>query len=440
MHSNAVIARALAAVFLADTLDVNGLVERGAHLLGKRWRWLHPLVRRVCESFGNRTRPRQRELAGFILGDHGFREAAGKYRLRLVDRLSAPPAMTPVAAARAWEVPAIRTPGELCDWLQISAGELDWFADLRAFEYKRNQGRLRHYHYRTLAKRSGQARLLEAPKPRLKAIQRRILTGIIDHIPAHTAAHGFMRGRSIKTFAVPHIGKQVVLRLDLQNFFPSISAARIRALFRTAGYPERVADLLAGLCTNAAPEDVWNELTVSMPSSQLRGARELHARPHLPQGAPTSPALANLCAYRLDCRLAAMATSAGAVYTRYADDLAFSGDQQFERIAKRFQLHVSAVAIKEGFSVHHRKTRVMRRGVRQHLAGVVVNDHPNVTRADFDRLKATLTNCIRHGAASQNRAGHDDFRAHLLGRVSFVAMINPARGQRLQALFERIEW
>ena len=96
--------------------------------------------------------------------------------------------------------------------------------------------------------------------------------------------------------------------------------------------------------------------------------------------------------------------------------------------------------MEEGFTVHFRKTRVMRQGVRQHLAGIVTNKHPNVIRGDFDRLKATLTNCVGHGPESQNRGAHSQFREHLEGRVSFVEMINPAKGKRLRALFEQIRW
>jgi len=206
------------------------------------------------------------------------------------------------------------------------------------------------------------------------------------------------------------------------------------------GYPESVADLLGGICTNAAPRDVWIKPAFDADVIQLRDARAFYARPHLPQGAPTSPALANLCAYRVDCRLAGLAKSVGAEYTRYADDLAFSGGEAFERCAKRFSTHVAAILKEEGFSVHPRKTRIMRQGVRQHLAGLVANQRVNVPRADFDRLKATLTNCIRLAPESQNREAHSSFRSHLEGRVGFVQMINPAKAKRLRALFDRIEW
>jgi RNA-directed DNA polymerase len=124
--------------------------------------------------------------------------------------------------------------------------------------------------------------------------------------------------------------------MDLQHFFPSFRAARIQTIFRTMGYPEPVADLLGGICTNCTPRHVWNEYGLESDYDCRWQARVLYCRPHLPQGAPSSPALANLCTYRADCRLAGLARSAGAQYTRYADDLAFSGDIGFERGIERF--------------------------------------------------------------------------------------------------------
>ena len=166
--------------------------------------------------------------------------------------------------------------------------------------------------------------------------------------------------------------------------------------------------------------------------------RSLYARSHLPQGAPTSPALANLCAFHLDCRLAGLARCVGAEYTRYADDLAFSGDAVFESRVECFSHLAAAIALDEGFRVHFCKTRIMRQGVRQHLAGIVTNQHPNVIRVDFDRLKAILHNCVKFGLDSQNREAHPAFRAHLEGRVNFVESINPAKGERLRRIFDRI--
>ena len=425
----------LARTFLSGDATIEGIVARASRALGTTGRWLPPLAARYLRSYANQTRPRHRDVVQFLLRDRGFSKAWSKYRdeLGVARWLTEPQSMQPVAAAEAWALPAIESIGALAEWLHLTPGDLDWFADLKDLGSRaKDRPRLRHYHYRILTKASGSVRLIEAPKPRLKELQRQILSQILDRIPVHLAVHGFVKGRSIKTFVAPHVGQRVVLRMDLQDFFPSISGARIQAFFRTAGYPEAVADLLGGICTNATPRDIWD--------GAGRDVRSLYARPHLPQGAPASPALANLCAYRVDCRLSGLAKSAGAVYTRYADDLAFSGGEAFERCVERFSTHVAVILHEEGFTVHHRKTRIMRQGVRQRLVGLVANQRVNVIRADADRLKAILTNCIRHGPETQNREAHPHFRAHLEGRVGFVESINPAKGQRLRALLDQIEW
>jgi RNA-directed DNA polymerase len=128
------------------------------------------------------------------------------------------------------------------------------------------------------------------------------------------------------------------------------------------------------------------------------------------------------------------------VYTRYADDLAFSGDGEFARYVKRYAAQIAAIATEEGWPVQHHKTRIMRQGMRQQLAGVVVNTRVNLARDEYDRLKAILTNCVRHGPASQNRDGRPDFSAYLSGKVAWVRSVNEARGSKLQALLARIAW
>jgi hypothetical protein len=150
--------------------------------------------------------------------------------------------------------------------------------------------------------------------------------------------------------------------------------------------------------------------------------------------------LANLCAYRLDCRLTALARKVGAVYTRYADDLAFSGDRDFERRARPFYFLVCRIALEEGFEINTRKTRFLRSGVRQRIAGVVLNAHPNLQRSKYDRLKAILFNCVGQGPESQNRDDHPNFRAYLTGRIAYLHMLNPQRAQKLRNLFDRIQW
>ena len=318
------------------------------------------------------------------------------------------------AAAQSWHLPALTTPAQLAHWLDLTPSDLDWLADVHGWTTKCNRPKLHHYVYRWQERRRGRFRLIESPKPRLKGIQRKILHEILDRIPAHAAVHGFHRGRSILSYATPHAGKAIVLRFDLRDFFTSVRASRVHALFQTAGYPPDVARLLAGLCTSRVPSDMWENRPQPRTNDARLGER-LRGR-HLPQGAPTSPALGNACAYRLDIRLAGLAQSCEAVYTRYADDLAFSGGETcWERRARRFQVAVAVIVAEEGFEMHFQKSRFMRRGVCQQLSGIVVNEHPNVKRDQYDQLKAILTNCVRHGPDTQNRGGHADFRSHLLG-------------------------
>jgi hypothetical protein len=144
--------------------------------------------------------------------------------------------------------------------------------------------------------------------------------------------------------------------------------------------------------------------------------------------------------FRLDLRLAGLAAAAGAGYTRYADDLVFSGGPDFARQVERFHVQVCAIALEEGFTVHTRKTRIMRQSVAQQVGGLVLNHHPNVARKEYDVLKAIVHNCTKHGPASQNRAQLKDFRAHLEGRVAYLAQFSPQRGERLRMQLEKIGW
>ena len=200
-----------------------------------------------------------------------------------------------------------------------------------------------------------------------------------------------------------------------------------------------MAAALAGLCTAPTPETVLAahpREAVDLAQRFLTNARLRDA--HLPQGAPTSPALSNLAAWRLDRRIAGLAAGFGATMTRYADDLAFSGDAAFGRSLRFFIVRVGAIALEEGFRVNHRKTRVMRQGRRQSLCGVIVNDVANLPRRERDRLRATLFNAARSGLESQNHDGRPDFRRHLEGRVAWAAALNPGFGRRVKAMLAHV--
>ncbi|WP_414440914.1 reverse transcriptase family protein [Burkholderia sp. 22PA0106] len=336
------------------------------------------------------------------------------------------------------DLPSLPTLRELADWLELSDEDLAWLATRWRVAPNEAASPLHHYRYHAREKPDGRHRLIEQPKPQLRVAQYKLLHGLFDRVPPHEAVHGFRRGRNIVSFAAPHAGQPLVIRLDFEDFFGSVTEARVHGLFRTLGYPVAVAQALSALATNRVPSRLFDV-------SGLKGKFDWHAQQrlrtrHLPQGAATSPALANLCAFRLDLRLAALARGFGATYTRYADDLAFSGGDRLKRVARDWPLWVARIAEDEGFTVRPQKTRVLRDNMRQQLAGVVVNRHPNLPRQRFDLLKATLTNCVRHGPTSQNRDGRTDFRASLAGHVAHATMLNAARGAKLKAIFDQIDW
>jgi hypothetical protein len=446
MSAKLLVARNLAAAFLAGVWSLEGLVRRGALACGLRERRLRPLARRVLAAFGDHAeRVDEASLAQFIHADNGFMRAWGDPRrpqrvpLRRIYRTVPVMSAAPGVLA-ALHIPALTTSAVLAGWLGISLPQLDWFADRHGGEAHAPLGPLRHYTYRWMKQTSGKMRLLERPKQRLKTLQRKILHEILDVIPPHEAVHGYRRGRSVATYVASHAGRRIVLHFDLRDFFPSVRRSRVHALFTTVGYPAVVARILTGLCTNVVPTDVLSSAPRQSDPAQSERMRRWFCSPHLPQGAPTSPALANLCVYRLDCRLAELARAVGATYTRYADDLTFSGEVELERSARRFQVEVCRIALEEGFEVHTRKSRFMRQGVRQQVAGIVLNAHPNIRRDEYERLKAILHNCLRHGPETQNRDGQADFKAHLVGRIAYVSMLNAARGRRLRAAFDNIQW
>ena len=429
----------LARVTLAGPLTLALMKQRMRVALGRCPRWLSRVLEILAEKYGAGRRPRLALVVREFRKSEGLAQAMAKGPVPIV--VSLPAVMCPAAGApRSWRVPPIRTPKELADCLGLYVGELEWFADVRLLNQRAASEPLRHYTYRWIPKRDGGARLIESPKLRLKLLQRYILREILEQIPPHDAAHGFRRHHSIRSYVQEHVGRAVVLRFDLRDFFPSVTRARVLALLLTAGYPEPVALRLAGICTAGVPRAVLEAGPADGDPGRTWFRHRRYAVPHLPQGAPSSPALANLAAFRLDLRLAGLAKAAGASYSRYADDLLFSGGPDFVRSAERFAVRVGAIALEEGFELNHRKTRIMRRGVSQRAAGVVLNRHPNVPRREFDRLKAVLYNCAKLGPASQNRDEHPEFRSHLLGRIAHVALVNPDKGNRLRVIFDRIVW
>lgn len=336
------------------------------------------------------------------------------------------------SALRERGLPLLKTPEDMARWLDMKLSRLAWLVHHFSAGRAENPQKS-HYFYHWLAKSKGGWRLIEAPKKSLKTVQRKILTEILEKIPPHDAAHGFQEGRSIVTNAKPHVGKAVVLKWDLQNFYPTVGFSRVVAIFRSVGYCREAAIWLARLTTTALPGNAT--FPPGEPSAMFP-----YLRRHLPQGAPSSPMLANLSAFRLDLRLSGLAKSFGAAYTRYADDLTFSGDEKFGRSLKTFVPLVRQICRQERFRLHPQKRKVLRTHQRQSVAGVIVNTKLNGSRAEFDQLKAMLTNCIRLGPSTQNRAQHPSFSAHLQGRIAHAMQLNRVRGERLMSLYRKIDW
>ena len=271
-----------------------------------------------------------------------------------------------------------RSPAELARFLDLEPNELDWFADCQTREGTATSSALRHYRYRWVAKRSGSLRLIEAPKPRLKQLQRRLLDEILLHIPPHEAAHGFRPGRSVMSFVAPHVGRTIVLKMDLRDFFVSITSARVMAIYLTAGYPEPVARLLTG------PVHQHGAACGLEPGRTAR-ARSGSVRPRA--GRPGDCIASRTCPRALRLRRPwptwppTGSTRGWPAWpgrpmpaTRAMPTTSFSRAASRSRDrSRRFPIHAAAIALEEGFAVQHRKTRVMRQGVRQRAAGVVIN-------------------------------------------------------------------
>jgi RNA-directed DNA polymerase len=354
-----------------------------------------------------------------------------------------------------WPIAQIDSVAALAERLELSDGQLAWLADVRGLERTVKAERLRNYRYRWAPRSSGLPRLIEAPKLRLKEVQRWVLREILDHVAPHDAAHGFTRGRSVLSHAALHAGQPAVLSLDLRDFFTSVAAGRVFGMFRTVGYPPPVAHALTGLCTNTIPATVWDVVPAArrpeLVEPRFHLGRAL-ATPHLPQGAPTSPALANLAAFGLDRRLTGLAVALGLRYSRYADDLALSGPGLSGDRGRTLGAQAALIAREEGFALNPRKSRLRTAARRQLITGVVVNAHPNLARDEYDRLRAALHRLALDGppvpGGGTGGTGPDDasgpsgldLRAHLNGRVAWAEALNPHRGAKLRRQFDAIDW
>ena len=299
-------------------------------------------------------------------------------------------------------------------------------AELRRLAYHRDAATVLNYRRFTIPKRDGSARAIWAPLPRLKKAQRWILHNIVEKLLVHGSVHGFLPGRSTLTNAAAHADPKLVVKVDIKDFFPTVTFPRVKGVFRKAGYREEVATLLAMICTESPREIV-----------ELEGKTYYVALgPRcLPQGAPTSPALTNTLGLRLDRRLSGLAKKLGWRYTRYADDLTFSLPQLHQGPPRVGTLlgSIRRIVEDEGFAIHPEKTGVRRRGGRQSITGLVVNGGSPRSPRDFRRkLRAAI-----HNRANGKTAPDGETLSTLVGMAAYVYMSDPKRGEGfLEALRE----
>jgi RNA-directed DNA polymerase len=316
------------------------------------------------------------------------------------------------------KLPVASTAAELAAQMKLPLGRLRYLA------FAREVSTTSHYHRFTIPKRTGGERLISAPHRKLKAAQHWILEHVLEPLALAEQAHGFVPGRSTVTNAVPHVGAAVVVNVDLENFFPTVTYRRVKGLFRKLGYSEEVATVLALICSEP-----------DVAETELDGIRYFVARGprRLPQGAPTSPAITNVLCRRLDRRIAGWARKHGFIYTRYADDLTVSSTDRSAPVGSILAFLRKVVA-SEGFAIHPDKVRVVRRGRRQEVTGVVVNDRPGVPRDELRRFRALLHQIEKHGPAGRKwGTGHGDVLTAALGFAAYVAMVDKTKGEALRA-------
>jgi len=330
-------------------------------------------------------------------------------------------ASTNLESLRQHDLPEFRSEWELAEWLGLPLHRLRWFTHDKAADT------VWHYVQYTIPKRSGGTRTILAPKRELKALQRKLLHELIEKIPPSHLAHGFIKARSTVTNADQHTGRAFVLRLDLRDFFPSITYRRVRGLFIRLGYSFSVASVLALLCTEYQRERYERN---GIPYYVSIGER------HLVQGAPTSPALSNLIARGMDYRLNGLASKRDFSYTRYADDLTFSGDSLDDTL--KILDVAQRIIPSEGFAVNKAKTKIFRQSSRQMVTGIVVNQQTSTPRQLRRKVRAILHNAQQTGLHAQNKEGHENFRAYLLGLIGYIHAANPQHGAQLLAALQAL--
>jgi len=248
-------------------------------------------------------------------------------------------------------------------------------------------------------------RIIKEPLPLLKEIQVWILENILNYIPSSIYTKAFKKNFSIKDNARFHQNQNIVICMDIKDYFGSIKEFKVHELFYNLGYSKQVSTLLAKLCC------LGNSL---------------------PQGAPTSPAISNIVTIEMDTELVNLAKMMSSKdynirYTRYADDITFSG----KKIDKKYLINsVRKIIKKYDFELNTKKTRVLGRNSRQLVTGIVVNKKMQVSRNKRQELRANMYYINKFGIEDHMRIKEiaipkEEYIRKLLGVVNFVLFVNP---------------
>ncbi len=285
-------------------------------------------------------------------------------------------------------LPIIKTDRDLAELLGID------YPSLRFLTYHRNVVTVDHYHHFKIPKKKGGERGISAPKSKLKTAQRSILENILSKLNTSDHAHGFLKGRSVVSGAEVHVGQPALLiNMDLEDFFPTITFERVLGMFRAFGYSGYVSSLLAMLCTYCERMEI-----------EVKGKARYVATSGriLPQGSPASPMITNIICRDLDKRLNGLAKSFGFVYTRYADDMSFSINEVSDLNEGRLCGLVSKIVTEEGFKINKAKTRYLRKNNCQSVTGIVVNnDQLTVRKKWVKKFRAAIYNAKKQKDAGK---------------------------------------
>jgi RNA-directed DNA polymerase len=295
-------------------------------------------------------------------------------------------------------------------------------------------------------------RTICVPSPALMRVQRWIVRNVLLHVPAHDASVAFSKGDKLYKAVEPHCAAKWLIKLDIRSFFESISEASVYRVFESLGFQPLISFEMARLCTRASEEtvhrsDIWLNNNWNRRHVIPHYTRAWQG--HLPQGAPTSPMLANLACRDLDERLTSISEEFSMQYTRYADDMTFSSpDHEFGRKrASEFVGKAREQLALQGLQPNWTKTSVTSPGGRKVVLGLGVEEEsPRLPKQFKGLIRQHLHYMLREDVGVARHAAVRGFtsitglRHHLEGLLGFAGQIEPEYAARQRATFQRVQW